>query len=262
MARSIWPAESPQQASRQPKPQPTMTQSTSCQSFQSFQQQRAARRHDPELVPVVQKYIFREYAAPGSLSGAGGSTPGGMRKEQSSMSASMTRSFQVGHSVGSRFGAQHTAMFGSHHAGGKLESKPKKSFSMNRLDQLAQPRRRVEPKSKLRNIFMLIIIFADRICLFPLVPNSSSFLRSRTNETSPAAAAAAAKKPTETHGPSSVTPKPVPPQKNLEKLAPKINTTGPSRPSTTSTTRTPKARPLSHYEPLGKSSDWPHFSPR
>lgn len=150
MSRSIWPTES-QQHNRQalqqlPKPQSAMTQSTSCQSFQSFQQQqRAARRHDPELMPVVQKYIFREYAAPGSLSSHAHS--GGIRKEQSSMSASMTRSFQVGHSAGSRFGAQNTQMFGNHN-NTKDANKPKKSFSMNRLDQLAQPRRRVEPKSK------------------------------------------------------------------------------------------------------------------
>lgn len=85
------------------------------------------------------------------------------------------------------------------------------------------------------------------LILFSTVPNSSSFLRSRGNE---GQQPAIAKKPTEIHGSSSATTKPVPPQKNLEKLTPKINTNGPNRPSTTMA-RTPKPRPLSHYEPLG-----------
>lgn len=93
---------------------------------------RAVRRHDPELVPAMQKYIFREYAMPTSASG----TPS-LRKENSMISSMMsTKSFQANNA---------TSPFYRTPFGGP-QNRPKKSYSMNRLDQLAQPRRRVEPK--------------------------------------------------------------------------------------------------------------------
>lgn len=96
---------------------------------------RAARRHDPELVPAMQKYIFREYAMPTSASG----TPS-LRKENSMISSMMsTKSFQANNASSA------TSPFYRTPFGGP-QNRPKKSYSMNRLDQLAQPRRRVEPK--------------------------------------------------------------------------------------------------------------------
>lgn len=83
---------------------------------------RAVRRHDPELVPAKQKYLFREYGAPSRWSSGFGSSSSGLKKENSMMTCSMTsaKSFQTK----------------------QLGKQPKKSYSMNRLDQLAQPRKR------------------------------------------------------------------------------------------------------------------------
>lgn len=100
---------------------------------------RAVRRHDPELVPVMQKYLFRDFALPTSTTSSGIQS-GNMRKENSLMTASMTstKSYQAGSGLSS---STYRTPFGA-----GLGSRPKKSYSMNRLDQLAQPRRRVEPR--------------------------------------------------------------------------------------------------------------------
>lgn len=104
--------------------QPSTASSTATPSY------RAARRHDPELVPAMQKYIFRDYAVPSSSG-----TPS-LRKENSMISSmTSTKSFQANSFYRTPFGGP--------------QNRPKKSFSMNRLDQLAQPRRRVEAKGRL-----------------------------------------------------------------------------------------------------------------
>lgn len=105
--------------------------STSSSTAAATPSYRAARRHDPELVPAMQKYIFRDYAVPSSSSG----TPS-LRKENSMISSmTSTKSFQANSFYRTPFGGP--------------QNRPKKSFSMNRLDQLAQPRRRVEAKGRL-----------------------------------------------------------------------------------------------------------------
>lgn len=114
----------------------SMIVSSSSGSNNNNSSYRAVRRHDPELVPAMQKYIFREYAMPTSASG----TP--LRKENSMISSMMsTKSFQANNASSA------TSPFYRTPFGGP-QNRPKKSYSMNRLDQLAQPRRRVEPKGK------------------------------------------------------------------------------------------------------------------
>lgn len=115
---------------------------------------RATRRHDPELIPAKQKYLFREYGAPSSgPGGSSGTSWNGFRKENSIMTCSMTstKSFQSKHPT--------TMMSGNNGGVGGLAGRPKKSYSMNRLDQLAQPRKRVQPKGKLKiveNLFKFL----------------------------------------------------------------------------------------------------------
>lgn len=96
---------------------------------------RAARRHDPELVPALQKHIFRDFSPSYYPAGRfGGSATGGCKKDNSMISSmTSTKSFQ---------NRQNNSF---------MQNRPKKSFSMNRLDQLAQPRRRVEPKGVICN---------------------------------------------------------------------------------------------------------------
>lgn len=108
-------------------------QSLQAPLFSASSFMRAARRHDPELIPAKQKYLFREYGSPSSS----GTSWGGFRKENSIMTCSMTstKSFQSKHPM--------TGVTGGSSA---LGSRPKKSYSMNRLDQLAQPRKRVQPR--------------------------------------------------------------------------------------------------------------------
>lgn len=185
---------------------------------------RAARRHDPELVPAMQKYIFREYAMPTSASSG---TPS-LRKENSMISSMMsTKSFQQGPTSSSSF---YRTPFGG------PQNRPKKSYSMNRLDQLAQPRRRVEPK----------------------VPTSASFVRPKMEPFTPSS-----KKPAPATEGGEGRVKPIPPPKTLFKsprpqtaAAEPSSTSSPSAaaaatpavPSRSRPATTPKPRPLSQIE--------------
>ena len=92
-------------------------------------QPRIGRRHDPELMPAQIKYTFREYAAP---SYRHHNQPGSMTTSQSNF---LMTSSSAGVSLQRSFAGAppHRGM-------------PKKSISMSRLDQLAQPRRRVVPR--------------------------------------------------------------------------------------------------------------------
>lgn len=216
---------------------PSMTQSMSSGSIQ--QSYRAVRRHDPELVPAMQKYVFRDYALPGGA----GSNP--FRKDQGMASSMMsTRSFQAGYRspFGGSGGAGGGGANGSNNPGvggaftqSGLGARPKKSYSMNRLDQLAQPRRRVEPK----------------------VPTSASFMKTkellsgkRSNDNN------------ETTNSSAMTirgPKPTPPPKTLFKSgnvnSPKPTTSEPlSRSAKGSSSSGRKPRPLSQIETSSKSA--------
>ncbi|OTF69603.1 endopeptidase, partial [Euroglyphus maynei] len=75
-------------------------QSLQAPLFSASSFMRAARRHDPELIPAKQRYLFREYGAPSSSSSSGTSW-GGFRKENSIMTCSMTstKSFQSKHPI-------------------------------------------------------------------------------------------------------------------------------------------------------------------
>ncbi|KPM07260.1 endopeptidase [Sarcoptes scabiei] len=191
---------------------------------------RAARRHDPELVPAKSKYLFRDYGAPSSgwsFSVTSSSVPGSnFKKESSLMTSSMTstKSFQTKH-------------FSALSGNSSSSNRPKKSFSMNRLDQLAQPRKRVKSN----------------------VPSSTSFVKGKiddkSNEMTTSKSAQFDRNTVSSTSTSKITAaKTAPPNRGKVSKESPIGTF--NRISSISTTPNSgkKPRPKSQVEPLNSSS--------